>query len=74
MPDSANTEEVKYDIFKVDEVGNETFFATVSEEVQKQWVWFSKEVTFYKPGDYTIYVYSSDDRLLCTGMVKVVMK
>ena len=74
LPAAVNSTEVKYDIFAVDEKGNETFDETVSQSVQKQWIWFSKEFTFYKAGDYTVYVYSNDDRLLCTGMVKVVMQ
>jgi len=72
LPEGVNTTEVKYDIYTVDETGKETFDVTVSQTVQKEWVWFSKEVTFYKTGDYTIYVYTAEDRLLCTGMVKVV--
>src|SRR5262245_9032885 len=74
LPSSANTNEVKYDIFMVDNEGKETFNETVSQSVQKEWVWFSKEFTFFKPGDYTVYVYAADDKLLCTGMVKVVMQ
>jgi len=72
LPEAVGTAEVKYDIYSVDDDGKETFDVTVSQTVQKEWVWFSKEVTFYKPGDYTIYVYTAEDRLLCTGMVKVV--
>jgi hypothetical protein len=74
LPEAVGTAEVKYDIYSVDDAGKETFDVTVSQAVQKEWVWFSKEVTFYKPGDYTIYVYTAEDRLLCTSMVKVVME
>ena len=67
-----NTSEVKIDIFKVDATGKETFDATVSVKVQSEWVWFSKEVNFFKGGDYTVYAYTAEDKLLCTGMVKVI--
>lgn len=69
-----NTAEVKIDIFKVDDSGKETFDATVSVKVQDEWIWFSKELIFYKGGDFTLYAYTADDKLLCTGMVKVVME
>ena len=68
-----NTSEVKMDIFRVDETGKETFDATVAVKVQPEWVWFSKEVSFFKSGDYTVYAYTAEDRLLCTGMVKVIL-
>lgn len=67
-----NTTEVKIDIFRVDETGKETFDATVSVNVQREWMWFSKEVNFFKDGDYTVYAYTAEDKLLCTGMVKVI--
>ena len=67
-----NTSEVKMDIFRVDESGKEIFDATVTVKVQNEWVWFSKQVSFYKGGDYTVYAYTAEDKLLCTGMVKVI--
>jgi len=69
-----NTTEVKIDIFKVDDTGKEIFDATVSVKVQPEWVWFSKEVNFFKGGDYTVYAYTAEDKLLCTGMVKVIIE
>ena len=69
-----NTTEVKMDIFLVDESGKESFDATVTVKVQKEWVWFSREVSFFKGGDYTVYAYTAEDRLLCTGMVKVILQ
>lgn len=69
-----STSEVKIDIFKVDENGKELFDATINVKVQPEWVWFSKEVNFFKAGDYTVYAYSAEDKLLCTGMVKVIVE
>ena len=69
-----NTTEVKMDIFRVDETGKESFDATVTVKVQKEWVWFSREVNFFKGGDYTVYAYTAEDKLLCTGMVKVILQ
>jgi len=68
-----NTLHVKYDIFLVDGDGKEVFDATISKDVQKDWIWFPQRVTFLKSGDFTVYVYTAEDKLLCTGMVKVVM-
>ena len=68
-----NSEEVKLDIFRVDENGREIFDATVTSKVEKDYMWFKKEVNFFKGGDYTVYAYSGEDRLLATGMVKVVV-
>src|SRR5690349_12406611 len=69
-----NTSEVKMDIFRVDDTGKELFDATVTVNVQPEWVWFSREVNFFKGGDYTIYAYTAEDKLLCTGMVKVILQ
>jgi len=69
-----NTAEVKMDIFRVDDAGKETFDATVTVKVQPEWVWFSREVNFFKGGDYTVYAYTAEDKLLCTGMVKVILQ
>lgn len=71
---AANTQNVKIDIFRVDETGKEKWDASVDVEVSKDWIWFSKELIFYKGGDYTVYAYTAEDKLLCTGMVKVVMQ
>lgn len=71
---AVNTESVKIDIFKVDETGKETWDASVDVKTSRDWIWFSKELIFYKGGDYTIYAYTAEDKLLCTGMVKVVVQ
>ncbi|MEO8085250.1 MAG: hypothetical protein ABI763_00435 [Bacteroidota bacterium] len=69
-----NTAEVKIDIFKVDDTGKESFDATVTVNTQPEWVWFSKQLNFFKGGDYTVYAYTAEDKLLCTGMVKVILE
>ena len=69
-----NSENIKIDIFKVDEKGKETWDASVDVNTEKDWIWFSKQLNFYNAGDYTVYAYSAEDKLLCTGMVKVVME
>lgn len=71
---SVNTKQIKIDIFKVDETGKETWDASLDVKVQNDWIWFSKQVTFYKGGDYTVYAYTAEDKLLCTGMVKVIVE
>jgi hypothetical protein len=69
-----NTTEVKIDIFRVDDTGKESFDATVTVNVEKEWFWFSRQVSFFKGGDYTVYAYTAEDKLLCTGMVKVILQ
>jgi hypothetical protein len=69
-----NTTEVKIDIFRVDDAGKESFDATVTVNVEKEWFWFSRQVSFFKGGDYTVYAYTAEDKLLCTGMVKVILQ
>lgn len=71
---AVNTKLVKIDIFKVDENGKETWDASVDVDVENDWVWFSKQLIFYKGGDYTVYAYTAEDKLLCTGMVKVIVE
>jgi len=69
-----NTTEVKMDIFRVDDAGKESFDVTVTVNVEKEWFWFSRQVSFFKGGDYTVYAYTAEDKLLCTGMVKVILQ
>jgi hypothetical protein len=69
----AQTKGVKYDIFRL-ENGKESYEATYKQEISESSTWFEKELTFLKGGDYNIYVYTDEDKLLCVGKVKVIIK
>src|SRR5437867_1511792 len=46
LTEAVNTAEAKFDIYSVDQGGKETYVETATQPVQKEWVWFSKPVTF----------------------------
>ena len=69
-----NTTQIKYDIFKIDTAGKETYDATYFQKVAEQSLWISKEITFLTGGQYNVYVYNADDKLLCVGKILVILK
>jgi hypothetical protein len=67
--------QVVFDIYHVEEkTGKDNFENSIRLKTQAEWTWFSKEVTFYKNGDYKIYVYDQKDRLLSVGKVKIILQ
>lgn len=69
--DKVETTHVEYDIYKVNAYGDETYNTTVSQDVEYDWTFFWKKITFYDAGTYKVYVYNNDDYLLCSGTVNV---
>jgi hypothetical protein len=63
--------EVLYDIYRVDSDGKETFDNTIYQDVEPDWSWFWKKITFYDPGTYKVYVYDEDWQFLTSGKVKI---
>ncbi|RPI72474.1 MAG: hypothetical protein EHM47_08220 [Ignavibacteriales bacterium] len=63
--------EVLFDIYKVDSRGKETFDNTIYQDVEPEWTWFWKQVTFYDRGTYKVYVYDEDSQLITSGKVKI---
>ena len=63
-----------YDIFMLDSLGKEKFDNTVKQAVQPSVMIFSKQIDFYRPGKYRVYVYNDYDKFLCGGELTVVMK
>ena len=57
---------VKYVIYRNGEYDN-----TIYLDTEKNWVWFWKQVTFYKSGDYDVYAYDCYDNLLTSGNVAI---
>jgi len=66
-----NCDEVLFDIYKVDSRGKETFDNTIYQDVEPEWNWFWKKITFYDRGTYKVYVYDEDWKFLTSGTVKI---
>lgn len=60
---------VRYEIYRNGEYDN-----TIYLDTEKNWVWFWKQVTFYKSGNYTVYAYDCFDYMLTSGSVKIQYK
>jgi hypothetical protein len=71
MPYDLRSYYVNYDIYEVEYDGTEKFNNTIRQDSQPDWQFFWKEVTFYDPGTYKIYVYDDDDYLITSSTVKV---
>ncbi len=71
LPYALDAYSVRYEIYKTDGY-NETYDNTINQDAEKNWVWFWKQVTFYKTGTYNIYVYDDTNNLLLTsGTVQI---
>ena len=71
LPYELNCRTVRYEIYKVDSYGSETYSTTISQDTERNWVWFYKQVTFYDSGKYNVYVYDCNDALLTSGSVRI---
>ena len=71
LDDEVNCDEVKYVIYKVARNGKEKYDNTITQEVEEDWVWFWKEVTFYDDGKYNVYVYDEYDNFLASSSVSI---
>ncbi|REK00037.1 MAG: hypothetical protein DWQ44_02950 [Bacteroidetes bacterium] len=60
------------DIFFIDpQTKKEIFENTIRLKTELYWSWFKSEVTFYRAGEYVVYVYDERDKMLCAGKVKI---
>lgn len=66
LPYEVACREVKLDIYRNGEYDN-----TIYIDTEKDWAWFWKKITFYKSGNYSIYVYDCFDYMLTSGSVKI---
>ncbi|RPI18527.1 MAG: hypothetical protein EHM58_04950 [Ignavibacteriae bacterium] len=71
LPYAIKCNSVRYEIYKEDSRGNEVYNTTIYQDTERDWVWFYKEVTFYDPGRYNVYVYDCYDYLLTSSSVKI---
>jgi hypothetical protein len=58
-------------LYFCEEYRNGDYDNTIYQDTERDWVWFYKQITFYKPGNYSIDVYDSYGSRLVTGYVKV---
>lgn len=70
LPYALNCRSVRYEIYRVDRGGNESYENTVYQDTERDWTWFYKQVTFYDASKYNVYVYDCNDYLLTSGSVR----
>ncbi len=71
--ESLNSTQATFDIY-LKEKDQENFVSSVKMKVNPDAIWFYKEVTFFKPGEYHIYIYNEKDRFLGVGKMTITKK
>jgi hypothetical protein len=71
MPDGVDTYNIKYLIYRVKSNGDEKYETTIEQDVEPQWTYFWKKITFYEKGKYNIYVYDDDDNFITSGTLRI---
>jgi hypothetical protein len=66
LPYEVACRSVRFEIYRGGAYDN-----TIYMDTEKNWVWFYKDITFYKTGTYSIYVYDCFDYMLTSGSVKI---
>ncbi|HNQ61944.1 MAG TPA: hypothetical protein PKJ62_06105 [Bacteroidia bacterium] len=75
MPGTVSSRHVLFDVYWVNpESRKELFENSIRVPVDPNWTWFKKEVTFYKAGEYIVYVYNDQDHLISSGKVKIIVE
>ena len=70
LPYAINCRSVRFEIYKVDRNGNESYDNTIYQDTERDWTWFYKQITFYDASKYNVYVYDCYDYLLTSGSVR----
>ena len=65
------TSHVYLDFYKITSRGKEVFEETLEMDTEPNWSWFWKEVTFYEPGDYVVYIADEWGYPLAEGEVRI---
>ena len=71
LPYAISCRSVRYEIYKVDRYGYESYSNTIYQDTERDWTWFWKEVTFYDDSKYNVYVYDCYDYLLTSGSLRI---
>ncbi len=64
------SENVVFDVYRLTD-NKEVFDNTIRMNVQPALTWFYKEITFFKDGEYRVYIFDDRDKLLGIGEVKI---
>ncbi|MFM7218175.1 MAG: hypothetical protein ACKO1U_09170 [Bacteroidota bacterium] len=59
------------DLFFKDDSGKEKFESTIKVDVQPDWMWFSRQLVFQRPGEYVVYAYDSKGNLIGTASLTI---
>lgn len=62
---------VEFAIYEVDSDGNEVYDNTIYMDVEPDWVWFYKEIIFYRAGKFNVYVSTDEDEFLASASVRI---
>lgn len=65
-----NCRNVVFDLYRL-EKGKEILDNSIRMSVEPYLIWFYKEITFRKEGEFNVYVYDDKDQLLGIGKVKI---
>ena len=68
------TSHVYLDFYKINSRGKEVFEETLEMDTKPDWSWFWKEVTFYDPGNYIVYIADEWGYPLAEGEVRISFK
>jgi len=66
LPYSVDCSTVSFEIYRNGDYDN-----TITMDTNSDWTWFWKKITFYKRGEYKIYVYDCYDEMLTSGTLSI---
>src|SRR5690348_516192 len=70
---SVGSKFVVIDVYSLKD-GKEAFENSIRMNVNPLNTWFFKELTFYKEGDFVVYVYDERDQMLAVGKLRTFFK
>ena len=66
LPYEVACRSVRFEVYR-----NGNYDNTIYVDTEKSWVWFWKDITFYKTGEYSVYVFDCFDYQLTSGSVRI---
>lgn len=70
LPHAVNTDQVRADLFRR-EKGASVFESSVYIPTSPSYRWFSHRLTFYQEGEYEIFFYDKQEKLLAVGGIRL---
>ncbi len=71
LPYDVNCRSVRFEVYRKDSYGYETYDNTIRQDVERDWRWFWQKITFYSAGSYNVYCYDCSDYLLTSGSIRI---